>query len=267
GNTASYSWYRREEGRTTSTYDATTGYTTFTFANAVPDNATGTWTVSADIRRAATLKRGDGGPDITLQESTVNPIKYVAITGGLVPRRTIVTTAQCNQCHQSLSLHGEQRNTTEECVICHNPGESDVARRPANAGPPESISFQRLIHRIHKGNGLTQDLTVYGFGNVAHNYNEVTFPGDLRNCAKCHTGNTYRLPVAATAAPVTTLRDYFPQQGPGTAACLGCHDSKDAAAHAFLNTVFFPGSTTPSEACATCHGEGRDWAVERVHAR
>lgn len=267
GNTGSYSWYRREEGRTTGTYDATTGQVTFTFANAVPETASGTWTISADIRRAVTLKRGNGRADISMQESTINPIKYVAISGGMVPRRTVVTMTQCNQCHDRLSLHGGQRNAIEECVICHNPTESDTARRPANAGPPESVSFQRLIHRIHKGEGLTQDFTVYGFGNSLHNFNEVLFPGDLRNCAKCHSGNSYRLPVATSAAPVTTLRDYFTQQGPGTASCLGCHDSKDAAAHAYLNTVFFPGTASPSEACATCHGTGRDWAVERVHAR
>jgi hypothetical protein len=75
------------------------------------------------------------------------------------------------------------------------------------------------------------------------------------------------LPVASTAGVVTTLRDYFTPQGPGTAACLGCHDSKDAAAHAYLNTAKFPGSTDPAEACAACHGTGKDWAVEKVHAR
>jgi len=66
---------------------------------------------------------------------------------------------------------------------------------------------------------------------------------------------------------VTTPRDFFTIQGPATAACLGCHDSKDTAAHAYLNSVTFPGATVPSEACATCHSTGKDWAVEKVHAR
>jgi len=66
---------------------------------------------------------------------------------------------------------------------------------------------------------------------------------------------------------VTTARDYFSPQGPGTAACLGCHDNKDAAAHAYLNTTTFPGSTTSAEACATCHGTGKDWDAAKVHAR
>jgi hypothetical protein len=66
---------------------------------------------------------------------------------------------------------------------------------------------------------------------------------------------------------VVTLRDYFSPQGPATAACLGCHDSRDVAAHAFTNTANFPGSNIPAEACATCHGTGADFDVAKVHAR
>ncbi|MGE5717747.1 MAG: multiheme c-type cytochrome, partial [Acidobacteriota bacterium] len=57
-------------------------------------------------------------------------------------------------------------------------------------------------------------------------------------------------------------------RGSATAACTGCHDSRDVAAHAFLNTAFFPGSpTVPAEACGTCHATGADWDVAKVHAR
>lgn len=272
GNTGSYSWYKRDNAIGKATFDATAGTTTYTFADAIPAGSTGSWTFSADIRRNATLKRADGKADIAMQESTINPIKYVSLTGGTpTPRRTVVTLAQCNACHDRLSLHGGQRNTTEECVICHNPLESDVSRRPASAGQPESISFQRMIHRIHTGEELTQEYSIFGFGGTAIGFNEVTFPGDRKNCIKCHVGNatggTHTLPVATSAAPVTTLRDYFSPQGPGTAACLGCHDNQDAAAHAYLNTTTFPGSTSPAEACATCHGLGKDWDANKVHAR
>ena len=49
--------------------------------------------------------------------------------------------------------------------------------------------------------------------------------------------------------------------GPGTAACLGCHDTRDAAAHAYLNTAVF------GEACGACHGANSEWSVSKVHAR
>jgi OmcA/MtrC family decaheme c-type cytochrome len=269
GSTTNYTKYYRENAITKGVFNAGAGTTTYTFTAVVPADATGTWTISADLRRNVVLKRADGKADITLQESTNNPIKYVAVTGAVTPRRTSVTTAQCNVCHDTLGLHGGQRNVIEECVICHNPVEGDQSLRPANGGAAESVSFQRMIHRIHTGENLTQDYTVIGFGGSLNNFNEVRFPSDTRDCAKCHVNTAaYTLPLQQTnIASVTTLRDYMTQQGPATAACLGCHDSKDAAAHAYLNTATFPGSTTSAEACATCHGTGKDWAVDKKHAR
>jgi OmcA/MtrC family decaheme c-type cytochrome len=269
GPTANYGANFRENAITRGVFSAAAGTTSYTFTAALPANASGTWTISADLRRNVSLKRGDGKADIAIQESTLNPIKYVAVTGTATPRRTSVALAQCNQCHDTLQLHGGQRRNIEECVMCHNPTGNDQANRPAAEGVPESISFQRMIHRIHTGENLTQDFTIFGFGGSRNNFNEVRFPGDTRNCAKCHASTAaYTLPLQQTdIASVVTLRDYFTPQGPATAACLGCHDNKDAAAHAFLNTATFPGSTIPAEACATCHGTGKDHSVEKAHTR
>jgi OmcA/MtrC family decaheme c-type cytochrome len=268
GPTSSYTKYFRENARTAGVYDATTGYTSYTFTNAIPAGSTGTWTFSADIYRSVTLKNPDGSDHgAAIREAAYNPLKYAAVTGAVTARRVVTPTANCNKCHDRLALHGGQRLEVQECVICHNPTMDDTAVRPANAGPAESISFQRMIHRIHTGEELTQDLTIYGFGGSAHNYNEVIFPGDRRNCLSCHAANTQQVPPPPGAGAVTTLRDYFSKQGPGTAACLGCHDSQDAAAHAYLNTTTFPNSTNPSESCGVCHGTNAEWAVDKVHAR
>jgi OmcA/MtrC family decaheme c-type cytochrome len=120
-----------------------------------------------------------------------------------------------------------------------------------------------MIHRIHTGEELTQEYRI-GANNV---FNEVRFPGDRRDCAKCHLGSSYTLPLPTGIDSVSAPRDYFSPQGPGTASCLGCHDNADAAAHAWLNTTTFPGGTTTQEACATCHGTGKDWDAAKVHAR
>jgi len=272
GPTSSYKNYFREAQGASNpskpTFDVATGTTTYTFNNAIPADATGSWAFSGDFYRTVTLKRADGKADITgVRDSAVNPFKYVALTGELEARRTSVSIALCNDCHGSLGLrlHGGQRRSIEECVMCHNPLESDKSRRPADKNPPESVSFQHMIHRIHTGHELTTDFTVYGFGNNPINFNHVGFPGDRRNCAACHVSNGQQLPVPASAGAVIAQRDWFSPQGPGTAACLGCHDNRDAAAHAFLNTAQFGGQ--PAEACGTCHGAGRDWAVDKVHAR
>jgi OmcA/MtrC family decaheme c-type cytochrome len=268
GPTSSYRYYFRENAKTTGKFDPATGYITYTFTNAIPEGSTGTWAFSADVYRNITLKNADG-TDRTgaVREAAYNPLKYAAITGAVTPRRVITPTANCNKCHDRLALHGGQRLEVQECVICHNPTKDDSAVRVANAGPAESVSFQRMIHRIHTGIELEQDLTIYGNGSSVHHYNEVTYPGDRRNCASCHAANTHQVPPAPGADAVITLRDYFSPQGPGTAACLGCHDSKDAAAHAYLNTTTFPNSTGPAEACGVCHGTNAEWAVDKVLAR
>jgi OmcA/MtrC family decaheme c-type cytochrome len=266
GPTSSYSKYYREAGQTRAVFDAATGNTTYTFTNAIPADAKGTWVISGDFYRNATLKRADGEADITVREAAYNPIKYVQLTGGTPePRRTVAIDANCNTCHDRLALHGGQRLRIEECVICHNPTETDTARRPASDAPPQSVSFQRMIHRIHTGEELTRDFSVYGFGGTLHNYNEVVYPGDRRNCTHCHVSGTQQLP--SEGDPVISPRDFFSPLGPGTAACLGCHDNRDAAAHAFLNTANFPGSTDPAEACGACHGPGKDNSVDESHAR
>jgi OmcA/MtrC family decaheme c-type cytochrome len=269
GPTSNYKTFVRESGvnNARGTFDPITGYTTYTFNVALPADAKGTWSVTVDIERAYSLVRADGKPNITGNESTINPVKYVSIDGSpLTPRRTVVTLAQCNVCHDSLRLHGGQRLNTEECVICHNPTKGDEDRRAAADGPPESVSFQRLIHRIHTGEELTQDFTVIGFGGSVNNFNEVRYPGDRRSCAKCHTATSFTLPLPTGLSSVTTLRDFFTPQGPGTASCLGCHDSRDTAAHAYLNTTTFGGTGQSAEACATCHGTGKDWDVAKEHA-
>ncbi|HEX7137292.1 MAG TPA: OmcA/MtrC family decaheme c-type cytochrome, partial [Vicinamibacterales bacterium] len=273
GPTSSYTTFFRESGvastsnKNPGVFDATAGTTTYTFTNALPANAAGTWSISADVFRNSTLKHANGSADTTVREAAFNNVKYFAVTGTVTPRRAAVAITQCNVCHDRLALHGGQRMNTEECVICHNPTNSDSDMRPASAGAPESISFQRLVHRLHTGENLTQDFTIYGFGGSVNNFNDIRFPGDRRNCAKCHVGTAYTLPLPTGIDSVTTLRDYFTPQGPGTASCLGCHDNKDAAAHAYLNTTTFGGNGTPAEACATCHGTGKDWAVDKVHAR
>ena len=52
-----------------------------------------------------------------------------------------------------------------------------------------------MIHRIHRGEDLTRDFTIFGFGGTPNNFNEVGFPGDRRACTTCHVDSTYQLPL------------------------------------------------------------------------
>ncbi len=232
---------------------------TYTFTTPLPDDATGTWAFSADCYRNVTID--DGGAGISLREAAFNPLYYAAVTDDEpVVRRAVVSMDKCNVCHDVLSLHGGQRFRLEECLICHHANETDRNRRPGAELPPESVHMKWMIHRIHAGNTLENDFTVYGFGGTPHNYNHVGYPGDLRTCVGCHLEETYGVPLPDGVLPTITERDYYSPYQPAAAACNSCHSSVDAAAHAWVNTAPF------GESCAACHGDNREFSVDRVHA-
>jgi OmcA/MtrC family decaheme c-type cytochrome len=116
-----------------------------------------------------------------------------------------------------------------------------------------------MVHRIHMGVAL--DNTYSAGGTTGVNFNGVRFPGDPRNCSKCHLGNSYTIPLPDGLIPTIAARFFYSPLQPIAAACLGCHNGRDTAAHAFTMT------TPIGESCQVCHQEGADFAVSKVHAR
>ncbi|HWR54736.1 MAG TPA: OmcA/MtrC family decaheme c-type cytochrome [Bryobacteraceae bacterium] len=234
---------------------------TYTMKTALPADATGSWAVGIEGYKNAPINTGGDTPT-TVRDAGRNVVFYFPVTDATAqPRRQVVALEKCNVCHVNLMAHGGNRNTIEMCVICHNPNETDQDLRPADQGPPEGIDFRLLIHRIHTGEELQRDFTIFGFGGNANNFNEVAFPGDRRDCNTCHVNNSQQLPLPDDRLAVTDPRGFINPVGAETAACLGCHSSQAAASHALTNT------TRLGEACAACHGVNRDFSVDRVHAR
>ncbi|MCL4489278.1 MAG: OmcA/MtrC family decaheme c-type cytochrome [Chloroflexi bacterium] len=233
----------------------------YTFSYQIPKDATGTWTIGIEGAKTYTLN-----PGTVLQASQnqggVNKLVSFSVDGSqLQPRRTVVSLQNCNNCHSSLSAHGGNRNQIEMCVLCHNPNATDADVRPAAKNPPEAIDFRTMIHKIHIGNDLTSDYMVYGYRGSVNQFNGVTFPGDRRDCSKCHVNGSEELPLGANLLSLTTPRDYITTTQPETAACLACHTAKSTAAHALSNTATF------GESCDVCHGREADFSVDKVHAR
>ena len=94
---------------------------------------------------------------------------------------------------------------------------------------------------------MTHDFTIYGFGGSVNTFNGVLFPGDLRDCQKCHTTDpngvgteqVSETPPPGLLATATPTDWYTPMQHYAT-ACLACHDTQSTAAHAFTMTATFP---------------------------
>ena len=134
--------------------------------------------------------------------------------------------------------------------------------RPASLFPPEAIDFKRHIHRIHTGREPHAGLHVIGTSGSGTNFNDLRFPGDRRDCLTCHVPGANQVPEDPPPGllPTNTLRDWYAPQQHFAAACLGCHDTKPAAAHAYVMTAPF------GESCAACHGPDAEFAVDKVHA-
>ena len=198
----------------------------------------------------------------TVRDIGFNQVMYFPVDGSKVaPRRQVVAAAQCLTCHNTLMLHGGIRQNVEYCTVCHNPSVTDSSVRKAN-DTPESVNFKTMIHKIHTGEELTTDYTVMGHGSTPVNFNDVTYPGDRRDCATCHVAGSTNLPLPSGLINQAAPRDYINPMPPVSGACLSCHTTKAAAAHAALQT-----SPTLGESCEACHGVNSDAAVSKVHAR
>ena len=256
------------------------GTCTYTFAHAIPAEAKGTFSIGIEGRRGITFLPGTK-KELASEYGAINKVVYFSVDGSPVaPRRKVVDINNCNnRCHSSLSMHGENRNRIEQCVQCHNPSETDIARRPTatdvaeRSQPPQGVNFAVMIHKIHTGENMKEydrGFTVIGFGGSVNDFSEVRFPamsptgavGERRNCSLCHVNGSEQLPLQGGRNMMTDPQGYINPVGPITAACTGCHMSQAAASHAMAQT-----SDKLGESCEVCHGKDAEFAVSKVHAR
>ena len=213
----------------------------------------GSYTVSMEGRVDADVDYGDEVEGE--RDYAQNVLMEFAVTDATaMPRRVLVDNEKCESCHVSISLHGGNRTQAQYCVTCHNPTLVDIAE------PAESVNMKWMIHKIHRGEELENGYTVVRSRGTYH-FDEILYPGDLRYCEACHINNSQQVPTSASLLPQITPNFWWDPIEPASSACLGCHDSDSASAHAYANTTFF------GESCATCHGEGKSESVDKVHSR
>ncbi|HLJ17013.1 MAG TPA: OmcA/MtrC family decaheme c-type cytochrome [Bryobacteraceae bacterium] len=253
----------------------------YTFTHTVPANATGTYAIGVEARRTDVVPALIDGT--TSQQSITygapNKVAYFSVDGSpITPRREVVALSNCNGCHVSLNHHGELRNNTEYCVMCHNPSNTDAATRAMatvasdKAAPPQGVHFNLLVHRIHYGinQPSNRPYIVVGFGGSHNDFSGVLFPAltptgnptDTENCSLCHVNSTEQNNFALTG-----LNPVVDPQGPinpiqhFSSACTGCHMDLPTTSHTLANT------TSLGESCAVCHSSGAAFAVDQVHAQ
>jgi len=242
----------------------------YKFRYTIPIDASGSGAIGIQGFHLLEIKKPNGDVIKAQRDVGENVVKYFSITDKEpVPRRQAVKLENCNACHLKLATHGEARRNTEFCVMCHNASQNDGDKRKAAKGPmpPENVHFKRLIHRIHTGAKLGGSWIVYG-GTPAKpgpiEFGDIRFPGDRRHCAKCHVPGTNELPLPQGVLPtlLAQLDGNRKAVQPITSACIGCHTQEIAQVHMDTMTSF-----NGQEACVTCHGPGRTFAVDKVHRR
>lgn len=177
----------------------------------------------------------------------------------------IDSSASCYKCHVDIQFHGGNRRGVETCLLCHGTaGAEDAATYVYATGaatPGVTIDFRTMLHKIHHGKELSAgaNYVVAGFGGNPFSYEHVGYPfmpGGTINCASCHgAANTaWQQPAERNhPAQIIATRSW-------RAVCGSCHDSSAVTAHIDVNT-----SLSGGEACAICHGPGKDKDVSRVH--
>ncbi|WP_088280058.1 OmcA/MtrC family decaheme c-type cytochrome [Ideonella sp. A 288] len=247
------------------------GYYTYTFATNLTDpTKTGGVVFEPGLthRVAIQLSYKNAAGETVL----VNP--YIDVTFDAAGKSVLVTdpsktrkmtdVASCNGCHEKLALHGGGRIDTQYCVMCHNQSTVD-----ANSG--NNLNMATMTHKIHAGRLLQtklaagqggEDYAIWGFGSTKHDYAEVGFPQDLRNCTVCHSASNPNTPQGDNWKTKTTKE-----------ACLTCHTDKagstwEKSHTTFAATVAGAGKTAAdltNQQCVDCHKPGSNISPERVH--
>jgi OmcA/MtrC family decaheme c-type cytochrome len=260
------------------------GSFTVTSGTAIPADASGTLAVAIEGHPAVDFD-GDGTYSDRVPVTSI--VEHFSINGAdISPRRAVVDVNKCQNCHDQLSLHGGNRNgNVQQCVMCHNPNNTDISRRPddpaqtADGKKEANIDFKSMIHSIHAGHMREKPAVYYGFGNSEHNFSHVRYPRPLNDCEACHTSGTYELPldqnVLATTVdtgPILNSPIDDLNMTATAAVCSGCHDSPLSEAHMKQNGGASYATSQQNvddyvvvETCQFCHGVGQSEAVKKVH--
>ncbi|WP_301079805.1 OmcA/MtrC family decaheme c-type cytochrome [Rhodoferax sp.] len=202
--------------------------------------------------------------------------------------RDIVKIDSCAGCHDGKVLAHGSRKDPKYCMTCHTDqvkysfsmeapstnggliltggvsGTTTQKRAETAIVDGRAIgNFPNFMHKLHMGNGLVKQGYNYNANGGAMLFNDVAFPQNPANCAKCHDGS-------ASAVNKTANGDNW-KNNPSVLACGSCHDginfttgtgvtladkAKDVAAKVAIGTTksgHAAGQDATNPQCALCH--------------
>lgn len=266
------------QGTLTDNGDGTYAYT---FAKNITDEANAGTKYEADKTHRAVILAYKSG----------NPFRPMDAWKDLVPqtgadmsgKNDKVNGDSCLNCHSDFkapanataAFHGGTRYEVHTCVACHNDQRRFTSSGAAVTEPTMTagstpgtfkwtgnasvingeavLNFPVFIHKIHMGEELSlkPDRAGGGGGYAAVQFDEVTFPQDIRNCQKCH--NT------------VDKADNW-KTGLSRRACGSCHDNVSFEATPPLGRVAHTGGAFSDDTgCVGCHGPTTANSPEKKH--
>jgi len=181
-------------------------------------------------------------------------ITFVPAGGAPLVERRIVNNGTCNACHDRLEFHGGPRTDVDYCVTCHNPSSID-----GDTG--NGVDMKRLVHNIHSARA---DYQIVGYGGSVHDWSDLVWTQDIRNCTTCHQESDTNTPQASNWRLV-----------PNREACGTCHYNDGDDINGQHDYMIEDGEhplgllLTDDTQCLTCHGPDStiaDGAVQVANA-
>ena len=166
-------------------------------------------------------------------------IDFVPVGGAPLFERKIVNNETCNACHDRLEFHGGPRTDVDYCVTCHNPSSID-----GDTG--NTVDMKALVHNIHSARS---DYQIVGYGGSVHDWTDLVWTQDIRNCDTCHQEDDLDTPQASNWRLV-----------PSRAACGTCHYNDGDATNGRNDYMIQDGEhplgliLTDDTQCLLCHG-------------
>lgn len=313
--------YIQEDPRQSAVGPDASGNFTYTFRAIIPNVVGGSGAVGIEGYKCATVQGANqrrGGIDCTgtkdinkngiedvgevfneVRFAGHNVVFYFPITDAdAVPRRLVVdTSTRCISCHgvfsRDFSVHGNIRNDSEYCALCHNPSHDTLSRQLPPIGQDaltNSLDFKVFIHKIHRGEDLTKKpYLLYAppggtFPNQferATDFSEVRYPGNVADCEACHLRGTNALiPGQGVLGDdvLPSITHVFERElttkeiketlftEPVISVCTSCHDNLGVNETGDeLTGENHLGGPQPESACVDCHIAGNPLGVEEVH--